>query len=156
MHRINRILAALVVAIPVAPLAAGETTLEFKLITRTVEQTAFPAPVEGVTVVAVRAAGVGIFADGSISNKEFAFTMHNKGATGEYDGYSGYWFEDGSSLQMSFTGGWSGGPDGGKYTIVSGTGKFEGATGTGEFNGTGSPFKGANMYNVRLEVTTPD
>ena len=83
MHRINRIIAALVVAVPAAPLGAGETTLEFKLFTRTVEQTAYPAPVEGLTVVAVRAAGVGIFADGSISNKEFAFNMHNKGATGE-------------------------------------------------------------------------
>ncbi len=111
--------------------------------------------VEGESVGAGEYAGVAVFEDGRLANKEFVLSMDNKGAEGAHSGYSTYTFENGDSLTMSFSGGWNANRGGGDYQILSGTGAYEGATGTGSFDAVENSWENADLYDGILTVMKP-
>ena len=151
----DRFLGPLAIALVLATgnVSAEEQTLTFRLVTRMVSTTFVDAPnVEGRSVGAGQYAGVAVFEDGRIANKEFVLSMDNKGAEGVYSGYSTYTFENGDSLTMSFTGGWNADRNGGDYQILSGTGAYEGATGTGSFDAVKNSWENASLWDGKFTV----
>lgn len=133
--------------------AAEEETLKFRLVTRMISGTFLDASnVEGQSVGAAKYAGVAVFEDGRLANKEFVLSMDNRGAEGTYTGYSTYTFENEDSLTLSFVGGWNADGDGGDYEVISGTGAYEGATGAGRFDGVENSWENANLFDGTITV----
>ncbi len=146
-------LAGLILLLGTGTVAAEEETLKFRLVTRMLSGTSYDAPnIEGRSVHAGKYAGVAVFDDGRIANKEFVFSMDNRGAEGSYTGYSTYTFVNGDSFTLSFTGGWGADRNGGDYVIVSGTGAYEGATGSGTFDAAEAPWEGANLWDASITI----
>ena len=143
----------LTVILPIGSTAAEEETLKFRLITRLVNGTFVDAPVEGHSVGAGQYAGVAVFEDGRLADKQFVLNMDDRGAEGSYSGYSTYTFLNGDTLTLKFTGGWGPDRNGGDYEVVSGTGAYEGATGTGRFDAVEEPWEKASLYDVTINVT---
>lgn len=138
--------------------AAGQKTLEFKLIVQTTDWHSIDVP--NVTNQAIgqgHAFGVAIFKDGRIGVKDFAFsTDYNKNGTSTSYGYSTYTFDDGSSITARFSDeAVPNKPEHGVYKILSGTGAYAGATGSGTYDSVKSPFKNNDIYSVKLIITTP-
>ena len=88
----------------------------------------------GTHVSLTKAKGVAVFEDGRLANKSFVYQSVDGEASGRFDGYSTYTFENGDALNLQFTGAWSADGAGGDYEVLSGIGAFEGATGTGRFD----------------------
>lgn len=144
----------LATVLPLSQAMAEEQTLKFRLITRSVNSTNLETPVEGRSLSLSQAAGVAVFEDGRLADKQFVVHTDNAGADGSYAGYSTYTFQNGDSLTLSFTGGWgAGGNGGGDYTVVSGTGAYEGATGTGRFDPVKNPWENANLFDGVFNLT---
>jgi hypothetical protein len=137
--------------------AAAEKTLEFKLIVKQFEPRALEAPdVPNQIITQSKAFGVGIFKDGRIAAKDFAVVSDLNKGVGSMYGYSTYSFDEGSTITARFTAEFKANqPVHGEYKILSGTGAYAGATGTGTLDSIPHQFKGANMFNIRLNVTTP-
>lgn len=134
---------------------AAEETLKFRLITTVVDVTSLPAPyTEDRSAAAMSAAGVAVFEDGRVAFKEYVFSMDNRGAEGNYTGYSTYTFENGDQLNLSFSGGWGADGSGGDYVIQSGTGAFEGATGTGRFDAAKEPWENGALWDGSFTITS--
>ncbi len=115
--------------------AAEEQTLKFKLVVSMTSNTELQlASLPDRSLTANEAVGVAIFEDGRIAFKRFVVSSAGGNDDGATIGLSTYTFQNGNSLTMKFTGGWSGQTDGGDYVVLSGTGAFEGATGTGRFD----------------------
>lgn len=143
---------------PFSPaVSAAEKTLEFRLVVKLYDPTALEAPnVPGQMITESKAFGVGIFKDGRIAIKDFVTVSDLNKGVGSMYGYSTYTFDDGSTITARFTGDFKPNqPVHGEYKILSGTGAYAGATGTGTLDSTSSQFKGANLYNIKLNVTTP-
>ena len=71
-------------------------------------------------------------------------------------GYSTYTFDDGSTITARFSADLKPNqPAHGEYKILSGTGIYAGATGTGTMDSIPHQFKGANLWNIKLNVKTP-
>ena len=127
---------------------AADQTLKFKLVTFYVGDKDGESHMVGATVSP----------DGTIGTKDF---YDKQGENGASTGHSTYYFPDGSILTTdSFvdTATQTGGHVVGKIQIVSGTGAYQGATGGGPFDGDWgdkSPLKGAGLFNIELDVTTP-
>ena len=102
--------------------------------------------------------GATVSPDGAIGTKDFSV---KEDQNGKGTGHSTYYFPDGSIVANdSFmdTATQTGGHVVGKIQIVSGTGAYQGATGGGPFDGDWgdkSPLKGAGLFNIELDVTTP-
>jgi hypothetical protein len=126
----------------------ADQTLKFKLVAFYVDQKDGEYHSFGATI---SPAGV-------IGTKDFSVKedQNGKGA-----GHSTYYFPDGSIVASdSFvdTETQPGGHVVGKIQIVSCTGAYQGATGGGSVDGDRgdkSPLKGAALYNIELDVTTP-
>lgn len=147
------LMTSLLFFIVVGGVAAEEETLKFRLITRQIStQFIDAANVEGVKVGSGKFAGVAVFDDGRLADKQFVLSMDNRGDTGSYAGYSTYIFQTGDTLTLSFEGGWDENRSGGDYTILSGTGVYEGATGTGRFDAMKNPWENASLYDVTIQV----
>ena len=147
-------LIAIVSAFASGGVAAEEETLKFRLVTRMVDGTFIEASnIEGRSVGAGKYAGVAVFEDGRLANKEFVLSMDNRGPEGTYVGYSTYTFENGDSLTLSFTGGWGESGAGGDYVVLSGTGAYEGATGSGRFDAVEVSWDSAELYDGSITVT---
>ena len=144
---------ALVVAGSTA--VAGERVLEFKLVTKPIDVKVIEAAnVEGQTVVSGKFFGVAVFKDGRIGVKDFVNTSDMLKGSGSFFGYSTYTFEDGS-ITARYTGSVKDGKSKGEYTILSGTGAYANATGTGTIESAPNPFKGVNLFDIKLVVKTP-
>ena len=136
---------------------AGEKTLEFRLVVKLFDQKALEAPdVPGQVVTESKAFGVGIFKDGKIASKDFIVVSDLNKGVGPMYGYSTYTFDDGSTITARFTADFKANqPVHGEYKILSGTGAYSGATGTGTMDSIPHKFKGANVFNIKLNVSTP-
>lgn len=132
---------------------AAEETLKFRLITRIISSNFIDTPVEGRRVGSMQSAGVAVFEDGRLADKQFALIMDNGGAVGTYSGYSIYTFQNGDTLTLKFTGGWGADSNGADYEVLSGTGAYEGATGTGRIDAAKEPWEKANLWDVTLNIT---
>jgi len=150
----KHLIALIVSVLMIGNVAAQEETLKGRLITRTISETSIDAPgVEGIRVGAGHYAGIAVFEDGRLADKQFVLNWDNRGAEGNYNGYATYTFQNGDSLTLKFTGGW--GPDGqsGDYQVLSGTGAYKGATGTGRFDAVPNPWDKANLWDLTIKVT---
>lgn len=136
---------------------AGEQDLTFQLVTHAIDvKTEKIAEIDGQVVSTGRYAGAAVFADGRIASKDFTFSFDFKKGAGPFYGYSTYTFVDGSSLVMRFEGTLEPGkPMLGRYTVISGTGVYQGATGTGQFEKVDDPWERANLYKGKLRISTP-
>ncbi len=108
------------------------------------------ANIDGQALSAGHYVGIAYFTDGRIAVKNYIATADTLKGSGSLRGYSTYTFNDGSSITASYTGEVKGGVRSGTYTIVSGTGAFDGT-----FSGVPSPFKGAFLYDGKFVVKTP-
>ena len=137
----------------IGSVAAQEETLKGRLITRTISATFIDAPgVEGSSVGAGHYAGVAVFEDGRLAEKQFVLSMDNRGAEGSYNGYATYTFQNGDALTLKFTGGWGPNGAGGDYEVLSGTGAYKGATGTGRFDAVEEPWEKTNLWDLEFRV----
>lgn len=136
---------------------AGEQELAFQLVTRPIDvKTEKIAEIDGQAVSTGRYAGTAVFADGRIANKEFTFSFDFRKGAGPFYGYSTYMFVDGSSLVMRFEGILESGKSmRGQYTVLSGSGIYQGATGSGYFEKVDEPWEKANLYKGVLKISTP-
>lgn len=136
---------------------AGEHELNYRLVTRGIDvKVEKVAEVEGQMVSTGRYGGTAVFEDGRIANKEFVFAFDFRKGAGPFFGYSTYTFTDGSMLVMRFEGTLeSGKPMRGEYTVLSGSGIYEGATGSGYFEKDSEPWEKANLFNGKLSISTP-
>lgn len=135
---------------------AGEETLSFRLVTTNVASLSHDDPaIEGLQIEASKAVGVAVFEDGRLAYKEYIALSYASDPPTMSPGFSSYVFENGDSLQVSFTAGPS---DGGfvvNYTVLSGTGAYEGATGTGKISAAASSWNQATLFVGSIDVTTP-
>jgi hypothetical protein len=135
---------------------AGEQTLEFKLVVKSLDPMVLQAAnVDGQTMTATKAFGVAFFKDGRVAAKDYIASSETRNGTGPMRGFSTYTFEDGSTITASFVGESKDGKAHGDYTILSGTGTFANATGIGTFDSIPTKFKGAALLNGRFDVKTP-
>jgi hypothetical protein len=151
------LIALAVSVLMIGNVAAQDETLNGRLITRIVNATFVDAPgVEGRSVGGGQYAGIAVFDDGRLADKQFVLLMDNGGAEGSYSGYATYTFQNGDALTLRFTGGWD--PDGqsGDYEVLSGTGAYEGATGTGRFVAVKDPWKKATLYDLTINIKHGD
>src|SRR3974390_226042 len=134
---------------------AGERVPEFKLVTKplSLKETETPHS-EGQPGAFGKVFGVAGFKDGRIGVKEFVNTSDLLKGSGPFFGYSTYTFEDGS-ITARYTGSVKDGKSKGEYTILSGTGTYANATGTGTLESASNPFKGVNLFDIKLVVKTP-
>ena len=86
--------------------------------------------------------------------KEFVNSADMLKGAGSFYGYSTYTFEEGS-ITARYIGSVKEGRSTGEYTILSGTGAYANATGTGTIESAPNPFKGVNLFNIKLVVRTP-
>lgn len=150
----KHLIALIVSVLMIGSVAAQEETLKGRLITRMISATFVDAPgVEGRSVGAGQYAGIAIFEDGRLADKQFVLNMDNGGAEGNYNGYATYTFQNGDALTLKFTGGWGPDGEGGDYEVLSGTGAYKGATGTGRFDAVKDPWKKATLYDLTIKVT---
>ena len=134
---------------------AGEQVLEFKLVTKPIDyKITEVANVEGQTVGSGKLFGVAVFKDGRICVKDFVNSADMLKGAGSFYGYSTYNFEEGS-ITARYIGSVKEGRSTGEYTILSGTGAYANATGTGTIESAPNPFKGVNLFNIKLVVRTP-
>ena len=146
-------LLALVSILTTGSVAAEEETLKFRLIITTISGNFFDAPdIEGQSVGTFQKAGVAVFEDGRLAFKQFVVSIDNRGAEGNYAGYSTYTFQKGDSLTLKFTGEWGPKGDGGDYEVLSGTGDYEGATGTGRFDAVKNAWDDALLYDGSITI----
>ena len=134
------------------PAVAEEVALSFRLLTHNVTRTS--QQIGSGSQYGEIWVGTAVFDDGRMAGKEFVTIGRDSASAGEFMGYSTYFFENGDSVETSFTATW--GADGvkGDYTVLGGTGAYEGATGTGHFEsadgqvGTGGLFTGGFTLDV--------
>jgi hypothetical protein len=136
--------------------SAQEQTLPFRLVITTTRDEAMElTSFTDQSVMAHEAVGVAYFEDGRIAFKRFAMAAVGGQEKGNWLGLSTYTFENGDSLNVTFTGNWS--PDGAEvnYTVLSGEGAFEGATGTGKITGVNTSWEDASLFEGSFTIQVP-
>ncbi len=137
---------------------AGEQILECKLyIAESLDhESSYAMESSDSLLRGIRRGGICLFADGTVADKQFVMGINSRqdGAMGDAAGISVYTFESGDSLTLSFTGGWDKGPFTGQYTILHGTGVYDGASGGGTITGAESEWKSTSIVDIRIDVIT--
>jgi hypothetical protein len=136
--------------------SAEEQTLRFKLVVSFTSDAEMQlASVPDRSLAAHEAVGVAFFEDGRVAFKQFVISTAGGAEDGSYIGLSTYTFENGDSLTLKFTGGWTPEGQGGDYEVLSGTGAFEGATGTGRFDGLAENWEDADLLEGSFTLDVP-
>ncbi len=106
---------------------------------------------------AKRQSGFCIFDDGKVADKQWVDLgmAMGDGSSGSSMGYSVYTMESGDSINAKFEGDWGASGFNGLYTILGGTGKYEGAKGDGTITGAASPWENSGIVDIVLNVNTP-
>ncbi len=134
---------------------AAEKTLEFTLVTKSLDPQTLEAPnIENQTITQYRAFGVAAFKDGRVGTKDFIVSRDMNKGVGTLFGYSTYYFEEGS-VTARFTATVNPQATHGEYKILGGTGAYAGATGSGSIDNIPNPFKNAGLYKIKLQIKTP-
>lgn len=139
----------------IMPAQAADISLEFDLVTVSLESRKFDAPgIDGQVLSQSKLFGVAVFKDGRYGTKDFINSGELKNGVGTLNGYSTYNFQEGT---LSARWEASVGPDGvhGKYKVLSGTGSYSGATGSGTLDSIPNPFKSSGLYRIKLAIKTP-
>ncbi len=100
--------------------------------------------------------GTATFEDGRIAAKYFVFSFEETKAGSQYIGYSTYTFEDGSSITARFDD--TTGADGvtnGKYTVLGGSGEYDGAKGSGWYQSVKNAWPKSWLFNGGFDLTLP-
>jgi len=135
-----------------APALAGETALEFDFVTTTIDSLSHEIGEGDAGVIkAGKALGYATFGDGRTAVKKYVYVMGEGAPT---VGISNYIFENGDAVTASFI--VESGESGpvGKYTVIGGSGAYEGATGDGEFSLTGV-WAGSFAWKGSFQLMTP-
>lgn len=135
---------------------AEDLTLGFRLVVHTIEATVFEAPgLEGHVIGVDNAKGTAVFDDGRLADKTYVSGIDLDKGVGSGFGYSVYSFLDGSSITASFEATIN--EDGvvGVYTVLGGTGKYDGATGTGSFQTAGTSWENAGLLDGEFNLVLP-
>lgn len=132
--------------------SAQEQTLRFKLVTTMTSDVEMKLPtVADQSVLSNEGVGVAYFEDGRVAFKRFVVTSVG-GDEGSYFGLSTYTFENGDSISLRLDGGWTPQSEEAQYTVLSGTGAFEGATGTGGLTAVGDSWNDASLLDGSFTV----
>jgi hypothetical protein len=105
-------------------------------------QTQDVGDIKGHALAVFRLPGIAFFSDGTVGSDVVIGASDTTDGVGTFQGYLFLTFPDGSELRLSFAG--SAKPDGarnprrGTYTVIDGTGRFQGAKGEGTFEGDGT------------------
>lgn len=136
--------------------AADDETIGFRLITHPIETSTFMAPeLEGHVIGIMDAKGSAVFDDGRVADKTFVYSFDLDKGVGSGHGYSVYSFVDGSSISARFD--TTVNADGvlGIYTVLGGTGMYDGASGTGSFQSAAHPWEGASLFDGEFKLVLP-
>jgi hypothetical protein len=134
----------------------GAQNLKYRLVVVDLSITDLEAAnVPGRSIGVAKSTGIAVFEDGRIAKKDFVRWYDGTEASGDVTGYSTYTFENGDSLNLKFTGGWTPEGEGGDYVVLSGTGAFEGATGTGRFDGVQEAWEDADLLEGSFTLDVP-
>ena len=111
----------------------------------------------GLMLKSGRRTGVCVFDDGQVADKQWVFVTRaiGDGSTASEMGYSVYTMDTGESVFAKFAIDFGSNGASGVYTILGGTGNFEGATGDGSITGTQSPWATTPVVKIVLNVKTP-
>ena len=135
---------------------AEEVKLGFQLVTHRIDAKVLEASdVEGHVLGAGDYKGVAVFDDGRIADKVFVLTFDEINGVGTSIGYSTYRFVDGSSIIASFVDEYDETTDRGSYSVLGGTGLYDGAKGTGWFENVEEPWDGASLFKGGFALTLP-
>ncbi len=157
MIRMHHYLIAVGIFLVAAHTAAAEDqTLGFRLITHPVEITTLMAPeLEGRVIGVIDAKGSAVFDDGRVADKTFVYSFDLDKGVGSGRGYSVYSFVDGSSISASFDTTVNADGTLGLYTVLGGTGEYDGASGTGSFESAANPWEGASLFEGEFNLVLP-
>lgn len=136
--------------------AADDETIGFRLITHPIETTTLMAPeLEGHVIGIMDAKGSAVFDDGRMADKTFVYSFDLDKGIGSGHGYSVYSFVDGSSISARFD--TTVNADGvlGIYTVLGGTGIYDGVSGTGSFRNASHPWDGASLFDGEFTLVLP-
>lgn len=136
---------------------AGDQALNFRLVTHTEDMHVLESPhAEGHVLGSGVCRGTAVFGDGAIASKFCVFIFDEGKEGGTASGYSVYTFADGSAITARLedvTG--ADGSARGEYTVLSGTGRYEGATGSGWYEKAEEPWEAASLWNGGFDLTLP-
>ncbi len=154
--RIISVFAVICLAATGTAAMAEDQTLGFRLIIHTIESTVFETPVQEGHVIGVdNAKGSAVFDDGRLADKTFVDSYDINNGVGTFTGYSVYSFVDGSSISASFEATLNADGVIGVYTVLGGTGAYEGAQGTGSFASVEAPWEGASLFDGEFKLVLP-
>ena len=148
--------ASFLITANVASALADEHELKFRLITHRIDLKVVEAPdAENHLLGTGSFKGVAVFEGGEIADKTFVYSFDESDGVGTGHGYSTYTFLDGSSITARFDDKTDGNISNGQYTVLGGTGRYDGAKGTGWYKKAEEPWDGASLFDGGFELTLP-
>lgn len=148
--------ASFLITANVAGALADEHELKFRLVTYRIDLKVVEVPnAENHLLGTGNFKGVAVFEDGEIADKTFVYSFDESDGVGTGHGYSTYTFLDGSSISARFDDKTDGNISNGEYTVLGGTGRYDGAKGTGWYKKADEPWDGASLFDGGFELTLP-
>lgn len=136
---------------------AQDESLKCRLLSKAISDTNYTLPGENGSISAFRDTGICVTEQGKLFDKNFVAvnTAKSDFSEGQYKGFSSYTDEEGNTLLLEFTGAWGTGGNIGEYTVLSGSGKYQGASGTGTIKGMDSPWESTSWFEIEINLVLP-